>query len=262
MCWAWTGVSPPGRGVPGKGGRSPSRSDAEGALAGVASVWCPPGVHALYTPPGRGHATGQFGTISGRRGSTREGTFEVRASNDIPGDVAEHRPPQLEPNRALYTRLVLSSGARRRAERSPRCSPPATRHVIIELMFDGWQPWQDVRPPRPVVVDLALLWPPERLRWGRETPLRVRAGGVDVTVVRGMLTRWVLTCTGDWLGLVEGLECGSRNGELRLRLGPQLVRAAALRPAPADQQDGPRGAAGVIMGSQRRSGRDDHSGRG
>ncbi|MBB3665972.1 hypothetical protein FB384_004931 [Prauserella sediminis] len=89
-----------------------------------------------------------------------------------------------------------------------------------------------MEPPRPVVVELRHLWPPERgVRWARDTPIWVRASGVDLHEdVEGTLTHWLLTCAGDWLGVVEGLQLGSQNNELSLPLGPQVVRASTIRP--------------------------------
>lgn len=99
-----------------------------------------------------------------------------------------------------------------------------------EVRFAALRP---VCPPRPVLVDLRRIWPPTRMTWGRDTPLWMRAGGVDLDEVPGQLTAWVCTCAGDWLGLIEQLGLGSRNRQLRLdHLGPQLIAASALRPAP------------------------------
>lgn len=96
---------------------------------------------------------------------------------------------------------------------------------------------REVRPPRPVVVDLERLWPPTRVRWGRETPLWMRAGGIDLGRISGLLIAWTCTYVGDWLGVVDELHLDSRNRQLaaklrRLELGAQLIPAAALRPAP------------------------------
>lgn len=126
---------------------------------------------------------------------------------------------------------MLGRPLRRVCWRSGR-PPTCTSHVIIEHVYDKWDAVREVQPPRPVIVRLARLWPPERFRWGRDTPIWMRAGGIDLNdELPGLLTCWVCTETGDWLGLVDGLELGSRNGFLHLRLGPQLIRAAALRPA-------------------------------
>jgi hypothetical protein len=85
--------------------------------------------------------------------------------------------------------------------------------------------------PQPVLVDLAALWPPVRVRWGLETPLRVRNRGLQADrFAEGLLHEWWLTAFGDWVGwttfqvVLDG----------RMRELAQPVPAAALRPALPD----------------------------
>lgn len=89
-----------------------------------------------------------------------------------------------------------------------------------------------VDPPCPVLLDPAVLWPPSRLRWGLETPLIVRAQGVQLgKPISGLLRAWVRSQAGDWLGLVDCAVCV--NGvDLPLSL---LAPVAALRKESAGQ---------------------------
>lgn len=82
-------------------------------------------------------------------------------------------------------------------------------------------------PPVDVEVDLTLVLPPQRHRWGKETPIWCRAAGIGGDRVPGKLVAWVLSMTGDWWGLVE-FEAVSRNGQTRVTLR-QAVLPDALR---------------------------------
>lgn len=90
-----------------------------------------------------------------------------------------------------------------------------------------FSPRRRVNPPTPVLVELGALWPPERLRWGQDTPLWVRSGGVQLnSAVRGVAEECVLTSAGDWLVLCS---YEVRVGRTALQL-LSLLRPAALRP--------------------------------
>lgn len=83
-----------------------------------------------------------------------------------------------------------------------------------------------VDPPVAVWLHSRTVWPP-RLAFGRDTPLVVRAHGVDQRdPIPAVLHLWALTCTGQWLGLVE---CTVRvdGCDVQLRM---LVAADALTP--------------------------------
>lgn len=101
-------------------------------------------------------------------------------------------------------------------------------------MFDDdsgrYQARRPVDPPVDVVVTLARVFPPTRVRWGQATPLWIRAVGVQVGgEIRGRLSEWVLTSTGDWLGRCH---IAVRVDDCVLELD-QLIPAAALRPTSA-----------------------------
>lgn len=67
-------------------------------------------------------------------------------------------------------------------------------------MFEESEYWTRllVDPPELVKVDLAKLLPPQRLRWGVDTPLFMRTRGVQVTdVVPAERTHRVRTSVGD-----------------------------------------------------------------
>lgn len=111
-------------------------------------------------------------------------------------------------------------------------------------MFDDrrfqWtrEAYRTVDPPVPVEIDVGKVLPPERLTWGRDTPIWVCAGGLAVnSAVPGLLRAWVLTAVGRWWGLCD-FELRSRNGELVLPLHDQLVPASALRPATGTARSG------------------------
>lgn len=89
-----------------------------------------------------------------------------------------------------------------------------------------------VQPPVAVIVNVAEMLPPERLTWARDTPLWVRAGGINLSDhVPGTLHAWVLTSAGRWWGQCR-LVVTSGNRNLRLELD-QLVPSSAIRPASA-----------------------------
>jgi hypothetical protein len=58
-----------------------------------------------------------------------------------------------------------------------------------------------VEPPIAVMIDVVQLWPPERFRWGADTPPWVRSLGLQLAAgpVPGELVEWLVTSTGDWL---------------------------------------------------------------
>ncbi|PXY16471.1 hypothetical protein BAY59_38595 (plasmid) [Prauserella coralliicola] len=98
-------------------------------------------------------------------------------------------------------------------------------------MFDDWRrdAVRKVDPPRAVVVRLSQVWPSDRLGWGRDTPLWVRAAGMEVrTEVPGLLHTWVLSSVGRWWPWVT-FTVRSSNGELEFEVD-QLVPAEAVRP--------------------------------
>lgn len=82
-------------------------------------------------------------------------------------------------------------------------------------------------PPEDVEVDMTRVLPPLRLRWGTETPIWCRAFGVGGHWVRGKLTAWVMSDTGDWWALVD-LTLVSRNQLTTVDALP-LVQKAAVR---------------------------------
>lgn len=85
---------------------------------------------------------------------------------------------------------------------------------------------RSVDPPCPVLLDPGALWPPSRLRWGIDTPLIVRAQGLQLSKpMPGMLRAWVRSQAGDRLGLVD---CVARVNGVDLPLS-LLAPAAALR---------------------------------
>ncbi|MFB7722321.1 hypothetical protein [Nocardia sp. NPDC056100] len=77
-----------------------------------------------------------------------------------------------------------------------------------------------VDPPTPVTVDLAAAIPthPANLS-ANKLPLKVRAGGLDVTGnAPGMLHAWVRTRDGAWIALVSFvIETANRRGKLEIR---------------------------------------------
>jgi hypothetical protein len=97
-----------------------------------------------------------------------------------------------------------------------------------------YSPRRRVDPPQAVYVDLGVLWPPRRVRWGQDTPLWVRSSGVQVnTAVPGLATECVLTSTGDWWVLCE---YSVKVGNTTLALSA-LVPPSALQPRHADPDD-------------------------
>jgi hypothetical protein len=61
-----------------------------------------------------------------------------------------------------------------------------------------------VEPPAKVAVNLSILLPGERVRWGIATPLWVRRAGIRTDLpVQGELSAWILTCKGDWSAVVR-----------------------------------------------------------
>lgn len=75
---------------------------------------------------------------------------------------------------------------------------------VFESPADRYQPRRVVDPPQDVLVDLARLFPPTRVRWGVATPIWVRTVGLQLREpARGVLREWWLTEVGDWVGLVH-----------------------------------------------------------
>lgn len=99
-------------------------------------------------------------------------------------------------------------------------------------MFDRGVVYRLVDPPVAVLVDLSAVWPPTRVRWGAQTPLWVRAGGVDLAPANGELSGWMLTCAGDWLAEVT-MTLRARNGAVLDDRVRQFVPATAVRPLEA-----------------------------
>lgn len=86
-------------------------------------------------------------------------------------------------------------------------------------------------PPRPVWVRLVGVLPEPSVRWGRQTPIALRAGGLAAgQIVRGDLLAWVADSRGCWSAVVR-MTLRSGNGRLRLDLPRQLVPADAVIPA-------------------------------
>ncbi|RRO13148.1 hypothetical protein EIL87_26285 [Saccharopolyspora rhizosphaerae] len=102
---------------------------------------------------------------------------------------------------------------------------------------DGGDGWQGTRrrphTPLPIWVHLARALPPQRgIGYGR-TPLRVRAGGIDIAAtVPGVLVAWHQTSVGDWWALAT-FEMTNRTGKPAVVV-TQLVPAAAVSPRQGD----------------------------
>jgi len=118
---------------------------------------------------------------------------------------------------------------------------PDTAHPspIIERMFDDlFGDWPEafpdtpariqVRPPRPVDVDLGAILPADP-HATRSTILRIRAACLDLTgTTPGQLLAWVRLTDATWIALVEvTATTGNRRGHLPIR---QWVPAHAVRP--------------------------------
>jgi hypothetical protein len=62
-----------------------------------------------------------------------------------------------------------------------------------------YSPTRPVVPPRPVTVDLTKAFGPRRLRWGKETPIWLRANGFEPAAdVPAVVEDCVLSMYGDW----------------------------------------------------------------
>jgi hypothetical protein len=90
-------------------------------------------------------------------------------------------------------------------------------------------------PPVDVEADMTLVLPPRRMRWGRDTPVWVRAAGVGGGWAPGRLVEQFLTVSGDWWCVVE-TELVSQNGktkvQLRMPVDPAMLREPTPRPTP------------------------------
>lgn len=92
-----------------------------------------------------------------------------------------------------------------------------------------------MHPPQPVLVDLRLLFPPTRQRWGTSTPIGVRSTGLKIRPdVPGELIEWWLTSVGDWVGLVN---CSVEFGDGHTVDLQLPVPAAALNPLKGNGDD-------------------------
>lgn len=77
-----------------------------------------------------------------------------------------------------------------------------------------------------MLVDLARLFPPSRLDWGRDTPMWARAQGLRVDrPVRAEVSEWVVTGVGDWVAVCRGVHLMVGGTDLVVDL---LVPAAAI----------------------------------
>lgn len=99
--------------------------------------------------------------------------------------------------------------------------------------YEGGGEWQGTRRrpdvPQPIWIRLVQVLPPQRGVGYGDTPLRVRAGGIDVaTTVPGVLLAWHQTCVGDWWALAT-FELSNRTGNSVLVV-TQLVPAKAVTP--------------------------------
>ena len=98
---------------------------------------------------------------------------------------------------------------------------------------EGGGEWQGTRRrpdvPQPIWIRLVQALPPQRGVGYGDTPLRVRAGGIDIaTTVPGVLLAWHQTCVGDWWALAT-FEVMNRTGKSGLVV-TQLVPAKAITP--------------------------------
>lgn len=90
-----------------------------------------------------------------------------------------------------------------------------------------------VESPRPVWVRLDAL-----MIRDPGTPVHVNGAGLDMTgEVPGLLTHWVPTVAGDWMGRLN-FAVPYADGSRRLELSDQLVPAYALRPRLLPTDDG------------------------
>lgn len=114
---------------------------------------------------------------------------------------------------------------------------PSGQGCIIEHVFENGDPryaWtrEAVRPKVPPVdveVDMTLVLPPRRMRWGKDTPIWVRASGLGGGWARGRVVEQFLSVSGDWWCVVE-TELVSQNGQtkiqLRMPVAPEMLREA------------------------------------
>lgn len=95
---------------------------------------------------------------------------------------------------------------------------------------DGWMGTRDQRdPPVPVWIDLRRVFPPRSIGVRHGTPMRVRAGGIDIArEVPGELLAWQLTITGDRWAHVR-LELANRSKRGRVQTEAWVAEDAVRR---------------------------------
>ncbi|MFE5290304.1 hypothetical protein ACFRAQ_35590 [Nocardia sp. NPDC056611] len=110
-------------------------------------------------------------------------------------------------------------------------------------MFEHWPDAtpslrREVTPPRPVLIDLGTAIPTHSPAFGaNETPLRVRAGGLELTgQVPGYLHAWARSRDGDWIALVSlTVKTSNRQGSMEIQ---QWCSQRALTQRPEDNGNG------------------------
>ncbi|MFE2994057.1 hypothetical protein ACFXG4_03445 [Nocardia sp. NPDC059246] len=108
-------------------------------------------------------------------------------------------------------------------------------------MFEHWPDElvpslrREVHPPTPVTIDLGAAIPTDGTKFGaNELPLRVRAGGLELTGrVAGLLHAWARSRDGDWIALVS-LTVKTSNGRGSIEI-QQWCSKRALQPREADK---------------------------
>lgn len=84
-----------------------------------------------------------------------------------------------------------------------------------------------VEPPAHVVVKMSYAFPTDRVGWGKDCPLWLRAAGLPLSAeIPGRLTEWWLSSAGRWWARVEfTVRIDGADVEL-----DQLLSAKAVRP--------------------------------